>query len=295
MARANRIAVKPISGALGAEIEGVDLSKPLDNEVFSEIHQALLDHLVVFFRDQAITPAQHVAFARRFGEIDLNPFVRPLELEVLPDHPEVLNVVKEPTETLNFGGVWHHDVSYREKPNFGSVLLARESPSHGGDTMWANQYLAYEALSDGLKKTLEGLRAVHSSIRGYDADRMASLYSVKKEDLPEASIRRAVSKAEKAEAVHPVVRTHPETRRKCLFVNRSYTMRFEGWTDEESKPLLDVLYAHSVRPEFTCRFRWRKGSVALWDNRSAMHYALNDYRGQRRVMHRVAIHGDRPI
>jgi taurine dioxygenase len=295
MARAGRIAIKPISGALGAEIEGADLSKPLDNEVFSQVHQALLDHLVVFFRDQEITPAQHVAFARGFGEIDLNPFVRPLELEVLPDHPEVLNIVKEPAETLNFGGVWHHDVSYREKPNFGSVLVARESPRHGGDTMWANQYLAYETLSDGLKRMIEGMRAVHSSIRGYDADRMASLYSLKKEELPEASIRRSVEKAEKAEAVHPVVRTHPETRRKCLFVNRSYTMRFEGWTDEESKTLLDVLYAHSVRPEFTCRFRWREGSVALWDNRAAMHYALNDYRGQRRVMHRVAIHGDRPI
>ena len=290
-----RIGVNPVSGALGAEIDGVDLSRPLDNEVFAEVHQALLDHLVIFFRDQAISPDQHIAFARRFGEIDLRPFVRPLELEVLPDHPEVLNVVKEPGETLNFGGVWHHDVSYREKPNLGSVLIARESPTHGGDTMFANQYLAYQTLSDGMKALLGPLTAVHSSIRGYDGGRLASLYGVGKDELDEGSVKRSIAKAEKAQAEHPVVRTHPDTRKKCLFVNRSYTMRFSGWTDEESRPLLGQLYAHSVKPEFTCRFRWRAGSVAMWDNRAAMHYALNDYRGQRRAMHRVAIHGDRPF
>jgi taurine dioxygenase len=290
-----RIGVAPISGALGAEIEGVDLRKDLDNETFAEVHQALLDHLVIFFRDQDITPDQHKAFARRFGEIDLNPFVRPLELETLKGHPEVLEVVKEPGEKLNFGGLWHHDVSYREKPNFGSVLMCRDAPARGGDTMWSNQYLAYETLSEGMKRTLAGLKAVHSSLRGYDADKLSAFYGIKKDELNEESIKRSIAKAERTESVHPVVRTHPETRKKCLFVNRSFVQHLDGMTVEESMPLLNYLYDHAVRPEFTCRFRWRTNSVALWDNRASMHYALNDYHGQRRVMHRVAIHGDRPF
>lgn len=290
-----RIRVAPISGALGAEIENVDLRRELDNETFAELHRALLDHLVIFFRDQDITPDQHKAFARRFGEIDLNPFVRPLELETLKGHPEVLEVVKEPYDKLNFGGLWHHDVSYREKPNFGSVLLCRESPTHGGDTMWSNQYLAYETLSVGMKTLLSGLRAVHTSIRGYDLNKIAAYSGVKKDDLNEESIKRSIAKSESAESAHPIVRTHPETRRKCLFVNRAYVLRLDGMTTEESMPLLNFLYDHSSRPEFTCRFRWQKNSIAMWDNRASLHYALNDYQGQRRVMHRVAIHGDRPF
>ena len=291
-----KIGVQPIAGTIGAEIEGVDLAKPMDNETFASVHQALLDHLVVFFRDQDLTPEQHVAFARRFGEIDLNPFVRPLELTTLKGHPEILEIVKEASDhSINFGNLWHHDVSYREKPNFGSVIVAREAPSHGGDTLWANQYLAYETLSDAMKEQLSGLKAVHSSMRGYDPERYAEHYRVPKDKLNEASIKRSIEASEKSECEHPVVRTHPETRRKCLFVNRAYTMRFAGMTAGESQPLLNYLYEHAGRLEFTCRFRWRKGSVALWDNRCTQHYALNDYHGQRRVMHRVAIHGDRPV
>jgi taurine dioxygenase len=289
------IEVSPVAGALGAEVAGVDLTESLGNEVFSELHDAFMEHLVLFFRGQDITPAQHIAFARRFGEIDPNPFVRPLELETLPDHPEVLNVVKEASDrSMNFGGLWHHDVSHRERPNLGSVLLAREAPAAGGDTMWANQYLAYNTLSDGLKKTLGGMKAVHSTIRDLNDDQLAANYGVKKESVNFASVRRAEDKSEKVEHVHPVIRTHPETGRKCLFVNRSFTQRFDGWTREESLPLLDYLWAHGARPEFTVRWRWQAGDAALWDNRCVLHNAINDYAGQRRVMNRVAIHGDRP-
>lgn len=291
-----KIGVYPIAGYIGAEIEGVDLAKPLDNETFAAVHQALLDHLVIFFHDQTISPDQHVAFAARFGEIDLKPFVRPLELKTVAGYPQILEIVKEASDhKINFGGVWHHDVTYRVKPNLGSVLVAREVPSHGGDTMWANQYLAYDALSDEMKKQIADLRAVHTSVRGYDPQRYAEAYKVKIEQLDEAAIRRSIANSDQEENDHPVVRTHPETGRKCLFVNRSYTVRFKGMTDEESRPLLNFLCDHAVRPEFTCRFRWKPGSVAMWDNRACMHYALNDYHGQRRVMHRIAIHGDRPV
>jgi taurine dioxygenase len=289
------IEVSPVAGALGAEIAGMDLTEPFGNDVFSELHDAFMEHLVLFFRGQTITPAQHVAFARRFGEIDPNPFVRPLELETLPDQPEVLNIVKDASDlSINFGGLWHHDVSHRERPNLGSVLVAREVPKAGGDTLWANQYLAYDTLSEGLKATLETMKAVHSTVRDLNDDQLAANYGVAKDTVNFESVRRAEDKSEKIENVHPVVRTHPETGRKCLFVNRSFTQRFDGWTREESLPLLDYLWVHGARPEFTVRWRWRAGDAALWDNRCTMHNAVNDYAGQRRVMNRVAIHGDRP-
>ncbi len=288
--------LKPIAGALGAEVRGIDLAEPLGNAGFARVHAALLEHLVLFFPDQDLAPEQHVAFARRFGEIDMQPFVRPLELTTLPGHPEVLEVVKEASDhALNFGGMWHHDVSFRECPNMAQALYAREVPAWGGDTMWANQYLAYESLSPGMRDMLDGLAAVHATRRDWSEEDYVAYYGIERERIDFASIERAEEAAEKTESVHPVVRTHPETGRKALFVNRSYTRRFDGMTAEESAPLLEFLYEHGGRPEFTCRRRWAAGTLALWDNRSALHYALNDYHGARRVMHRVSIHGDRPV
>jgi taurine dioxygenase len=282
-ARYSRIGVKPISGALGAEIEGVDLAKPLDNQIFSEVHQAFLDYQVIFFRDQKITPDQQLAFARRFGTLNVHPYAPSLE-----GYPEVLRIFKEKDDKVNFGGGWHSDLTFLEKPPLGSVLYAREVPPHGGDTMWTNMYLAYESLSDGLKRTLDGLKAVHSANKQYGIDGSEAAKNNAKR-----SMKPNVSESAKAEIVHPVVRTHPETGRKALFVNGAFTERFEGWTKEESRPLLSFLYKHAVRPEFTCRFRWEKDSLAFWDNRCTQHYALNDYHGFRREMHRVTIDGDR--
>ena len=281
-----RIEVRPIAGALGAEIGGVDLSKDLDNQTFAEVHQALLDHLVIFFRNQTLTPEQHKAFGRRFGRLDVHEFVRGLD-----SHPEIIEIVKEPEERgLNFGGVWHSDVTYQEKPALGSILYALEVPLYGGDTMFANQYLAYESLSDGMKRMLDGLKAMHSAGRAYGT-RGSDEYR----ELRHQSMRIDAREEAHREMEHPVVRTHPETGRKSLFVNGVFTTRFAGMTEEESRPLLDYLFRHAVRPEFTCRFRWEPGSVAFWDNRCTQHFALNDYHGFRRRMHRVTVCGDRPF
>ncbi len=282
-----KIDVRPIAGALGAEVQGVDLSSPLDDETFAEVKRAFHENLVIFFRDQQITPQQHVAFAGRFGELDIHPFAKGLD-----DLPEVLPVIKEAEDHAgNFGGTWHSDVTFYEKPALGSVLYALETPAYGGDTMFANMYMAYDTLSDGLKELLEGLTALHNASRSYGVDSRTTRRKAK------GSKSMEIKFGLDAEAMveHPVVRTHPETGRKGLFVNHVFTQRFKGWTQEESQPLLDYLYAHAVRPEFTCRFRWRNGSIAFWDNRCVQHYALNDYHGQRREMHRVTICGDRPF
>jgi taurine dioxygenase len=280
------IEAKPVAGALGAVIQGIDLSRELDNAQASDLHQALLDHCVIFFRDQKLTPERHLALGRRFGTLNVHEFV-----EAMPGHPEILVVAKYEEDTKNFGGGWHSDVTYLDKPALGSILYALEVPDHGGDTMFANQYLAYEALSPGMRRMLDGLVAVHSArgVYGVDAD---NVYA-RRDGLSAMKIIR--NEAAHRETEHPVVRTHPETGRKCLYVNPGFTVRFEDMTVEESRPLLDYLYQHAVRPEFTCRFRWEKGSIAFWDNRCLQHYALNDYHGQRRMMHRVTIDGDRPV
>jgi taurine dioxygenase len=276
------IDVKPISGALGAEINGVDLARPLDNEVFSEVHQAFLDHQVIFFRDQRLTPEQHLDFSRMFGELNRHAYVKGLE-----GFPEIMELRKEKEETENFGGLWHSDVTFLEKPALGSVLYGREIPECGGDTLFANMYLAYETLSPGMKNLLAGLTAMHSASHFYG--RRSGFYR------DSGSMRVKHTEEAETEVEHPVVRTHPETGRKALYVNSAFTVRFAGMSEQESKPLLTYLYEHAARPEFTCRFRWRKDSMAFWDNRCTQHYALNDYHGHRRVMHRVTINGDRPF
>lgn len=275
------IDVKPISGALGAEIEGVDLSKELSNETFDDIHQAFLDHVVIFFRDQHITHEQHKAFGRRFGTLNIHPYVKGME-----GHPEIMQIVKEPEDRINFGGGWHSDMSFLEEPALGSILYAKEVPPYGGDTLWANQYLAYETLSDGMKKMLEGLKALHTA-KGEYSERGASAQK-------RSSMQVATANDDTPVFEHPVVRTHPETGRKALYVNPAFTEKFVGMTRRESRPLLNFLFEHCTQEPFTCRFRWSKNAIAFWDNRAAQHFALNDYHGHRRHMERVTVDGDRP-
>ncbi len=253
--------------------------REFDEAAVAAIRRAWLDHCVVFFRDQNLTPAQLVAFARRIGEPVEYPFLKGLD-----GFPEITPVVKLEHETVNFGGIWHSDTAYLERPPMASMLLAREVPPVGGDTLFSNMYLAYESLSSGLRRLLEGLIGVNSSAR-------ADVSKTREDRLKDAAREDA---RQEYVAEHPVVRTHPETGRKALYVNRGHTARFAGMSEAESAPLLDFLFAHQTRPEFTCRFRWDVGSLALWDNRCAQHYPLNDYHGYRRVMHRVTLAGDRP-
>jgi taurine dioxygenase len=273
------VRIKRIAGALGAEISGVDLSAPLSAAQAGEIRAAFLENLVIFFRDQPLTPARYLAFARQFGEPVEYPFVKGLE-----GYPEIIAIAKLPHETVNFGGVWHSDTAYLERPPMGSMLLAREVPPYGGDTLFASMCAAYDALSDAMKGMLAGLRAVNSSAKA-DASKT-------REDRVKTSSTDA-ARADLA-AEHPVVRTHPETGRKALYVNLGHTVRFSGMTEEESAPLLDLLFRHQVRPEFTCRFSWRPGSIAFWDNRCTQHNPVNDYHGYRRLMHRITLAGDVP-
>ena len=273
-----KIDVTPLSGACGAVITGVDLSEPLGNETFAAIHQALLDHQVIFFRDQNLTPDQQVAFSWRFRDLRLSE-----QYESLDGHPEIIEIVKEPKSTGIVGNLWHSDESFLPRPALGSLLYIIECPKFGGDTMFANQYLAYEALSDGMKDMLSRMRAVYSDASLGDRNKGRAL-----------KVKAGYEDREIYESVHPVVRTHPETGRKSLFVHKPYTIRFENMNVAESRPLLEYLYAHSTRPEFTCRFRWHEGSLAFWDNRCLLHYALNDYSGVRRYAHRVTVVGDAP-
>jgi taurine dioxygenase len=271
------ITVTPIAGALGAEISGVRLDDDLDDDVVAEIRAAWLEHLVVFFRDQPIGDDAFVRFARRIGPIGRYPFVPGID-----GHPEIIAVLKEPHETVNFGGIWHSDTAYLDHPPAATLLLAREIPPYGGDTMFANQYAAYEALSPGLRDLLEPLRAINSSA-------MADVSKTREDRV------KGGGPVEEFEASHPVVRTHPETGRKALYVNVAHTARFDGMTEAESRPLLQYLFAHQVKPELTCRFRWQVGSLALWDNRCAQHNPINDYHGHRRLLHRITLEGDAPF
>jgi alpha-ketoglutarate-dependent taurine dioxygenase len=278
-----RIQVRPIAGACGAEVHGVDLSKELDNETFGEIRKAFTENLVIFFRDQKITEEQHKAFGRRFGTLNIHPRYLPLE-----GHPEIFPIRKDPEHKENVGGVWHSDLTHLPAPPLGSILYALEVPPFGGDTMFASQYLAYEALSDGMKLMLDSMTAVHDN-------RIQSNKVANERNAARSSKLRQDNQEDEPEFEHPVVITHPESGRRALFVNIIRTHRFSGMTEDESRPLIKYLCDHATRPEFTCRFRWEKGSIAFWDNRCVMHYALNDYPGYRRYMNRVTVDGTRPV
>ncbi len=277
--RNDSIEVRPVAGALGAEIVNIDLAHELDDETIAAIRRAWLEHLVIFFRDQTLAPERFLKLARRFGEVIEYPFVRGIE-----GFPEITPVVKLETEKVNFGGLWHSDTAYLDQPPMATMLVAREVPAFGGDTLFANMYLAYETLSEGMRRMLDGLVAVNSSTKA-DVTRT-------REDRVRDGAKRDAKQQYAAE--HPVVRTHPETGRKALYVNFGHTVRFKDMTEEESEPILHYLFQHIARPEFTCRFRWQVGSVALWDNRCTQHNPINDYHGFRRVMHRVTLAGDRP-
>jgi taurine dioxygenase len=269
-----------LTGGCGAEISGVNIAH-LTNRQWEQVRQAFAEHGVIFFRDQNLSPEDHIAFARRWGPIDINRFFK-----AVPGHPEIAEVRKEKEQTTNIGGGWHTDHSYDEAPAMGSILVARELPDEGGDTLFASMYAAYDSLSEGLRGTLEGLRAIHSDAhvfgaRGYH------------KQVGETGDRIGNADAVRGEVSHPVVITHPESGRRALYVNPAFTLRFEGWSEADSRPLLEHLYRHATRPEFTCRFRWAPGSVAFWDNRATWHYAANDYHGERRLMHRITVGGCR--
>ena len=276
------IDVQPIAGALGAEIHGIDLRRPLSEETVTEIRQAFLEHLVIFFRKQDITAGQLAEFARYFGDLDPHHVLRGMD-----EHPEVLEIIREETDEYIFAPGWHADVTWQKRPVLGSILYGVEVPEHGGDTLFSNQYLAYEALSAGMREMLDKLHAVHSSAEAYGAN----AEKLTKVDLIKLDREEAV----KGRAEHPVIRTHPETGRRALYVQRGYTVSLKDMTDDESQPLLEYLYAHATRPEFTCRFHWRKGSIAFWDNRAGQHNPINDYHGHRRLMHRITLAGEKPF
>ena len=268
--------IKPLAAHCGAEITGADV-RTIDDAGLAAIRTALAETGVVLLRDQQLTPEDHIAFARRWGDIDVNNY-----FPANGRYPEIAEVRKAETQFVNIGGGWHTDHSYDAVPAMGSILVARELPPVGGDTLFANLGAAYESLSDGLKATLATLRAVHSADHIYGPD---GVYSKTDQaaDLKGHDIH--------ANAVHPAVIRHPVSGRKILYVNPAFTLHFEGWTREESQPLLQYLYSVAMREEFQCRLQWQPGSVAVWDNRSTWHLAMNDYHGHKRLMHRITISG----
>jgi taurine dioxygenase len=279
------IGTHKIAGALGSEVSGVNLVDELADEVMAEIRAALLEHLVIFFRNQDLAPERQLAFARRWGDIHLHPFMVGME-----GHPEVLRIVKTPQDKKNFGGSWHTDQMFSPKPAMGTILYAVEVPSAGGDTMFTNQYLAYETLSDRMKSVVDGLRTVCVG------DNFKKNGGRSRKDMYPRQMSQMMVKDPgdvQTTSIHPLVRTHPETGRKALYIG-GHVQSFDGMTDEESQPLIDFLMKHSTRPEFTCRFRWEKGSLAFWDNRCTQHFAVNDYPAETRIMHRVTVCGDPP-
>jgi taurine dioxygenase len=275
-----QLEVRPLSRAVGAEILGINLLETVSDAQIAEIRKIWLQHSVVFFREQPLEPGAFQAFARRFGEIIEYPFVKGL-----PDFPLIVPVLKLPHEKHNFGGVWHTDTTYLQEPPMATMLIARELPPVGGDTLFASNYAAFEGLSPALQDTLRTLTGVNSSAK-------AAVTHSREDRVADSATDKGRSELN---SEHPVVRTHPETGRQALYVNPGHTTRFVGWTEEESAPLLNYLFEQQVKPEYTCRFVWRPGSIAFWDNRCALHNPINDYHGHKRLLHRITLKGDKPV
>lgn len=267
--------IEPLAGALGAEVRGVDLNR---DAPWDAIHETFLEYSVLVFRGQAIGPAELMRIGARFGEPCYYPFVTGID-----GYPFIFEVVKEESETVNFGGNWHSDTTYLAQPPLATLLYALETPSHGGDTLFANTQKAYDALSEGMRAMVDKLVGVNSAslkVTGGRRKMHGTIGSMKVHDTEHA---------DGYEAEHPAARTHPETGRKALYVSRSHTIRFKDMSEEESRPLIDFLQAHQTRPEFTCRVRWTPGTLTIWDNRCTQHSAVNDYHGQRRRMRRLTV------
>lgn len=280
--------ITPVPGACGAEVDGIDLRAQLDDQIIADIRQAFVEHHVLFFRDQHLDPNAQVRFGERFGELEDYPFVAPI-----PEHPKVIPVIKEADETSNFGGGWHTDLIYKQVPPSGTMLYALETPSRGGDTLFADGIKAFEALSPTMQKLLASLHVeynVRHIVRGLD-DRNNNASSAGNRSMPATTNDEVLNEF----PVHPLVRTHPESGRKGIYFSRAHTVRFDGMTVQESAPLMDWIQAHMTQPVFTTRFHWTAGSMAFWDNRCLNHCALNDYHGERRHMHRLTIAGDVPF
>jgi taurine dioxygenase len=274
-----QLEVRALSRAVGAEILGINLLEPVSDGQIADIRKIWLQHGVVFFREQPLEPGAFQAFAQRFGEIVEYPFVKGL-----PDFPLIVPVLKLPHEKHNFGGVWHTDTTYLQEPPMATMLIAREIPPVGGDTLFASNYAAFEGLSPALQDTLRTLKGVNSSAK-------AAVTHSREDRLADSATDKGRSELN---SEHPVVRTHPETGRQALYVNPGHTVRFAGWTEDESAPLLNYLFEQQVKPEYTCRFVWRSGSIAFWDNRCALHNPINDYHGHKRLLHRITLKGDKP-
>jgi len=278
------LTIEPSAGALGARVTGLDLTTVTATDELEGLRQALADYLVVFLPEQDLSLDDLERVTDLLGGRDVTPFVDPLE-----DRPYVIRVIKEPTDVLNFANAWHSDLSYLPEPPAYTLLHAWDVPDYGGDTVWSNQYLAYDALSGGLRDTLDGLRCVHSAGMAYGTGGLLDQFK----DFSSMAI--APSEDAYAEHVHPAVIVHPVTGRRALYVNPVYTTRFEGWTKEESHALLGHLNKLSINENFTCRLRWSKKTLAIWDNRCTMHNALNDYSGVRREMYRTSVKGSAPV
>jgi taurine dioxygenase len=274
-----RFTVSPLAPTIGAVIGGVSLADPLDEELFHQLNRALLEWKVIFFRDQELTPQQQAAFAAHWGPLESHPFIG-LRDDQRDEAPEVVRLEKNESFS-GYENTWHSDVTWREVPSLGSVLRAIEVPDTGGDTCWADMGAAYDCLPAFVRDRVDDLVAEHDWIvtfgRFMDPDRKAAL----RKDFPPAH--------------HPVVRTHPETGRRTLYVNRAFTQHLVDVDPDESRQLLEILYAQASFPEYQCRWRWRVGDIAFWDNRSTQHYAISDYAPQRRVMERITVIGDRPV
>lgn len=272
--------ITPLTNHLGCIVTDIDLSKPIDTDTLTEIRKLWLRYLVIFIRGQQLTPQQQMDFARQIGEPDTYPF-----LKGLPDYPQITEVLKKEDEKINFGGVWHSDTTYQKQPPMATMLYAIDLPPVGGDTIFANQYAAYDSLSTGLQKTLQGLRAISK----------AGNKAVAATRTPRIDEQGSSTQAQNLQADHPIVRTHPETQKHSLFVSPAHTTQIVGWHTEESSAVLKMLFEVQTQPDFTCRFRWQEGDLALWDNRCTLHFPVNDYHGYRRLLNRITLKGDMPV